>query len=81
MVEPTELDERDVELLQILVREHEERTASPRARTILVQWESFLPLFRKVAPKDAEAYVAAMREAYLASERVEIEPALARRSE
>jgi glutamate synthase domain-containing protein 3 len=80
MVELTDLDERDVELLQRLVREHEERTASPRARTILVQWESFLPLFRKVAPKGAEAYVSATREAYLASERAEIEPALARRS-
>ena len=63
-----------------LVREHEERTASPRARTILVQWESFLPLFRKVAPKGAEAYIAATREAYLASERTEVEPALARRT-
>jgi glutamate synthase (NADPH/NADH) large chain/glutamate synthase (ferredoxin) len=80
LVEPIELEERDVELLHRLVREHEERTASPRARTILVQWESFLPLFRKVAPKGAEAYVAATREAYLASERAELEPALARRS-
>ena len=71
---------RDVELLHRLVREHEEKTASPRARTILVQWDEFLPLFRKVAPKGAEAYVAATREAYLAAERVEAEPVLARRS-
>jgi glutamate synthase domain-containing protein 3 len=80
MVEPVELDERDLELLHRLVREHEERTSSPRARTILVQWESFLPLFRKVEPKGAESYIAATREAYLASERVEMAPALARRS-
>jgi glutamate synthase domain-containing protein 3 len=80
MVELTDLDERDVELLRWLVREHEERTSSPRARTILVQWESFLPLVRKVAPKGAEAYVAATREAYLLSDRPEIEPALARRT-
>jgi len=80
LVELTDLDERDVELLHRLVREHEERSASPRARTILVQWESFLPLFRKVAPKGAEAYVAATRDAYLAAERVEAEPVLARRS-
>jgi glutamate synthase (NADPH/NADH) large chain/glutamate synthase (ferredoxin) len=80
MVELTALDDRDIELLHRLVREHEERTASPRARTILVQWEAFLPLFRKVAPKGAEAYIAATRDAYLASERVEVEPALARRS-
>jgi glutamate synthase domain-containing protein 3 len=80
MVELTGLDAPDTELLHRLVREHEERTASPRARTILVQWEHFLPLFRKVAPKGAEAYVAATRDAYLASERTELEPALARRS-
>jgi glutamate synthase (ferredoxin) len=80
MVELTGLEERDVELLHRLVREHEERTASPRARTILVQWESFLPLFRKVAPKGAEAYVAATREAYLGTEWAEVAPALARRS-
>jgi glutamate synthase (ferredoxin) len=80
MVELSALEERDVELLHRLVREHEERTASPRARTILVQWEGFLPLFRKVAPKGAEAYVAATRDAYLAVERADMEPALARRS-
>jgi glutamate synthase (NADPH/NADH) large chain/glutamate synthase (ferredoxin) len=80
MVELTGLDAPDTELLHRLVREHEERTASARARTILVQWEHFLPLFRKVAPKGAEAYVAATRDAYLASERTELEPALARRS-
>ena len=80
MVELTVLDAPDIELLHRLVREHEERTASPRARTILVQWEHFLPLFRKVAPKGAEAYVAATRVAYLASERAEVQPALARRS-
>jgi glutamate synthase domain-containing protein 3 len=80
MVELTVLEAPDIELLHRLVREHEERTASPRARTILVQWEHFLPLFRKVAPRGAEAYVAATREAYLASERAEVQPALARRS-
>ena len=63
-----------------LVREHEERTASPRARTILVQWDNYLPLFRKVAPKGAEAYIAATLDSYLARERTEVEPALARRT-
>ena len=80
MVELTELEEADVELLHRLVREHEERTASPRARTILVQWETFLPLFRKVAPRGAEAYLTATRDAYLAIERSQVEPALAQRS-
>ena len=50
-------------LLRRLVREHEEKTASPRARTILVQWDDFLPLFRKVAPRGAAALLAAAREA------------------
>jgi len=80
LVELTDLDACDVELLHRLVREHEERTASVRARTILVQWESFLPLFRKAAPKGAETYVAATRDAYLLAERVEAEPVPARRS-
>jgi glutamate synthase (NADPH/NADH) large chain/glutamate synthase (ferredoxin) len=80
MVELAGLDERDIELLHRLVREHEERTASPRARTILVQWESFLPLFRKVAPKGAEGYIAAARDTYLSADRTEIEPVLARRT-
>ncbi|MBA3556068.1 MAG: glutamate synthase subunit alpha, partial [Gemmatimonadales bacterium] len=80
LVDLAELDERDVELLHRLVREHEERTASPRARTLLVQWGTFLPLFRKVAPKGAEVYVSATRDAYLTSERSAMEPALARRS-
>ena len=80
MVEPDGLDEVDVELLRRLVREHEELTASPRARTILVQWEDYLPLFRKVAPNGATAFVAAVRDAYLNSRVAEAEPVLARRT-
>jgi glutamate synthase domain-containing protein 3 len=80
MVELTSLDETDMALLRRLVREHEEKTASPRARRILVQWDQFVPLFRRVAPKGAEALVAAAREEYLQSVQVEPEPVLARRS-
>ncbi len=80
MVDIAELDERDAELVHTLVREHEERTASARARTILVQWDNYLPLFRKVAPKGAEAYIAATLDSYLAGERAEIEPTLERRT-
>ncbi|MGH7535807.1 MAG: glutamate synthase-related protein, partial [Gemmatimonadales bacterium] len=65
MVELAEMDEDDVELLRRLIHEHEEKTVSPRARTILVQWDDFLPLFRKVAPTGASATLAATREAYL----------------
>jgi glutamate synthase (NADPH/NADH) large chain/glutamate synthase (ferredoxin) len=80
MVGLEELEEQDVEVLRRLIREHEEKTASPRARTILVQWDDYLPLFRKVAPRGASALVAATREAYLAAQVGAPEPELARRS-
>jgi len=80
MVELGELDEVDLALLQRLIREHEEKTASPRARRILVQWDQFVPLCWKVAPKGAEELVAAARDAYLQSVSVEAELVLARRS-
>jgi glutamate synthase (NADPH/NADH) large chain/glutamate synthase (ferredoxin) len=80
MVILDDLDGQDVEVLRRLIREHEEKTASPRARTILVQWDDYLPLFRKVAPRDAAALVAATREAYLSAQAASVEPELARRS-
>jgi glutamate synthase domain-containing protein 3 len=80
MVELADLEEQDIELLRRLIREHEEKTVSPRARTILVQWDHYLRLFRKVSPKGASGLVAATREAYLAADRVEVEPALTRRT-
>ena len=79
MVGLEDLEEQDVEVLRRLIREHEEKTASPRARTILVQWDDYLPLFRKVAPRGAAALVAAAREAYLSAP-APVEPELARRS-
>ncbi len=79
MVEVTALDEQDAELLQRLIHEHEEKTVSPRARTILVQWADYLPLFRKVAPTGAFGLVAAAREAYLQTP-VEQERVLVKRS-
>jgi glutamate synthase domain-containing protein 3 len=80
MVGLEDLDEQDVEVLRRLIREHEEKTASPRARTILVQWDDYLPLFRKVAPRGATAFVTAARDAYLAAQTPTVEPELARRS-
>jgi glutamate synthase (NADPH) large chain len=79
MVEMGELEAQDVDLLKRLIREHEEKTASARARTILVQWEEFLPRFRKVAPRNASALVAATREAYLQAAQAEPGLELARR--
>jgi glutamate synthase (ferredoxin) len=65
LVELRQLDATDTELIRKLIREHEEKTVSARARTILVQWEEFAPLFRKVVPKDADALVEAVRTKYL----------------
>ncbi|MGH7525365.1 MAG: glutamate synthase subunit alpha, partial [Gemmatimonadales bacterium] len=80
MVEVGGLDDQDVELLRRLIREHEEKTASPRARTILVQWENYLPLFRKVAPRGAAGLVEAAREGYLQSAQAETGMVLERRT-
>jgi glutamate synthase (ferredoxin) len=79
MVEVGELDPEDIELLQRLIREHEEKTVSPRARTMLVQWEDYRPLFRKVVPKEAAGLVEAARTKYLESAQSEPELLLARR--
>jgi glutamate synthase (ferredoxin) len=78
MVELLDLDAEDATVLLRLVREHEEKTTSPRARAVLVDWERHRPLFRKVAPKGAAPYVAVIRTAYLQSRPAEPEPALTR---
>ena len=80
LVDLDRLDETDVELVLRLIREHEEKTASPRARTMLVQWADFLPLFRKVAPRDATELATAVRDAYLRAGQVEADFALERRT-
>jgi glutamate synthase domain-containing protein 2/glutamate synthase domain-containing protein 3 len=80
MVELAELDGEDVELLRKLIHEHEEKTVSARARNILVQWDQFVPLFRKVVPKGAASLVEAARGRYLESVQAEPELLLARRT-
>ncbi|HEX6617944.1 MAG TPA: glutamate synthase-related protein, partial [Gemmatimonadales bacterium] len=80
MVELGGLEEADIAVLRRLVREHEEKTASARARKILVHWDEFLPRFRKVTPSGAQTLVSAAREAFLRSTPPEAEPELARRS-
>ncbi len=71
MVALEELDAEDEEVLKRLIHEHEEKTASPRARTLLVDWESTRRQFRRVVPKGAPHLVAATRAAYLRSRLVE----------
>lgn len=39
--------------MRALVREHGEKTASPRAAAILADWDRFRPLFHKVVPHAA----------------------------
>jgi glutamate synthase domain-containing protein 3 len=79
LVELSALEAEDFELLTRLIREHEEKTVSPRARTILVRWNDYASLFRKVAPKGAVAQVAATRVAYLSAPQGDAEAMLARR--
>jgi glutamate synthase (ferredoxin) len=67
MVDLANLDGEDIELLRKLIHEHEEKTVSARARTILVQWDQFVPLFRKVVPNGAAGLVEAARARYLES--------------
>lgn len=45
--------EEDEEMLRSLILRHVQLTASPRGQTILNHWETFLPLFWKVAPHTA----------------------------
>jgi glutamate synthase domain-containing protein 3 len=66
LVEIGDLDDRDRELVRLLVREHEEKTASPRARTILINWDKFMPLLRRVTPLGARPQAERIREDYLA---------------
>jgi len=79
LVEVGDLQAEDAEVLRRLIHEHEEKTVSPRARTVLVQWDDYLPRFRRVMPKGAESLVAATRDAYLAAPDLQAELLLARR--
>ena len=80
MVELGDLEAEDVELLRKLIREHEEKTVSARARNILVKWEEYLPMFRRVMPKGAAALLSATRLAYLSAPQAVAEGELAQRS-
>ena len=80
LVELSPIEARDIELLRKLIREHEEKTVSARARNILVEWHRFLPLFRKVVAKNSAALVQAIQEEYLVSAQADSELGLARRT-
>jgi glutamate synthase domain-containing protein 3 len=46
------LEPDDIKLIEDLIRRHEALTGSPRARTILNNWEQLLPKFVKVFPHE-----------------------------
>jgi len=60
LVELEELEESDVEAIRTLVERHLELTASPVAARVLDEWESCLPQFAKVMPRDYKRALAAM---------------------
>jgi glutamate synthase (ferredoxin) len=80
MVELGELDAEDVDLLRKLIHEHEEKTVSTRARNLLVRWEEYRPLFKKVVPRGAGALVEVIRARYMESALAEPELSLERRT-
>jgi glutamate synthase domain-containing protein 3 len=65
MVQIAAFESEDDAVLRSLVALHLERTASPRARALLEQWERTRPQFRKVEPKGASQHVAAVRQRWL----------------
>jgi glutamate synthase domain-containing protein 3 len=65
MVSLGPLDDEDELVLHRLMHAHEEKTASPRARQLLVDWGHARTLFRRVAPHDGQALLAATRAAFL----------------
>lgn len=57
------LEDADEELVLRLLRLHEERTASPRARAMLDSWNEWRSAFRRVAPRGNTALIEATRAA------------------
>jgi len=74
MVALETLEEEDEQVLHRLIHAHEEKTASPRARNLLVEWETARSLFRRIAPRNAPALISATRSAFL--RRTLVEPLL-----
>ena len=74
-LEPVE-HKHDVATLKELIREHVERTGSPRGREILDNFSDYLPKFKKVLPYDYDRMlrvIASMEERGLDGEQAQIE--------
>jgi glutamate synthase domain-containing protein 2/glutamate synthase domain-containing protein 1/glutamate synthase domain-containing protein 3 len=61
LVEIEPLDERDIETIRSLVERHLAHTDSPVAARVLGEWESQLPLFVKVMPRDYKRALLALQ--------------------
>jgi glutamate synthase domain-containing protein 3 len=80
LVQVGAMDDDDLELLRRLIREHEEKTVSARARTVLVRWDEFLPLFRKVEPRSDAGLAEAAKTRYLETAQTEPDMVVVRRT-
>ncbi len=82
-LEPVE-HKHDVAALRALIREHAEKTGSPRARAILADFSAWLPRFKKVLAHDYDRMlrlIAHMEEKGLEGEQAQIEAFYAMQSE
>jgi len=52
MVELLPLEENDIITVQTLLQEHIQRTGSPKAKAVLVNWDKVVPRFLKVLPSE-----------------------------
>jgi glutamate synthase domain-containing protein 3 len=60
-LEPLDLAE-DVEFVRTMILRHTEYTHSPKAQWVLDNWDSMLPKFIKVFPKDLKRALREQRE-------------------
>ena len=63
MVHLEELEPEDAHELKAMIERHLALTASDRAATILAEWQSYLPRFVKVMPKDYKRVLKALAKA------------------
>jgi glutamate synthase (NADPH/NADH) large chain len=56
-----ECADRDIQLVQSTIRKHVDYTGSPRGTSLLENWETELPKFFKVLPRDYERMLEAFR--------------------
>jgi glutamate synthase (ferredoxin) len=63
MVGLEKLDDEDVTVLKGMVENHAINTRSTRAAKILAEWETYLPKFVKVMPKDYKRVLQALKKA------------------